>query len=235
MKSFYMLLSAVLFTAFSTYAQNLIQSTGNVGIGTITPAFPLDVYTSTNGTTAFQFTNNNTGSLARTRFVINNGVNYAIINLNSTTYPTDPNSLSISAPFSGGGAMMFNTGGQERLRLDASGNIGIGTTTPDAKLAVKGTIHSQAVLIDMNGWNDYVFKKGYRLIPLSEVKIYIDQNQHLPEIPSAQEMVKNGLDVGEMNKLLMKKVEELTLYVIEAKEEINELKKQVKNLKKQIK
>jgi hypothetical protein len=60
-----------------------------------------------------------------------------------------------------------------------------------------------------------VFKKDYRLPSLSEVKAYIDRHQHLPEIPSEREMVKNGLDVSEMNKLLMKKVEELTLYLIE--------------------
>jgi len=111
--------------------------------------------------------------------------------------------------------------------IDGSGNVGVGTLNPDQKLSVNGIIHAKSVLIDLNGWNDYVFKKSYRLRPLSEVKAYIDQNQHLPEVPSEQEMVKNGLDVGEMNKLLMKKVEELTLYLIELKSEVGQLQKQI--------
>ncbi len=97
------------------------------------------------------------------------------------------------------------------LVIDGGGNIGVGTLTPDQKLSVNGTIHSKSVLIDLNGWSDYVFKKDYQLRPLNEVKAYIEENQHLPEIPSELEMIKKGLDVSEMNKLLMKKVEELTL------------------------
>jgi hypothetical protein len=107
------------------------------------------------------------------------------------------------------------TANTRRLTIDAGGNIGIGTISPHNSLDVNGTIHSKSVLIDLNGWNDYVFKRDYRLLPLSEVKTYIDQHQHLPEIPSEHEMIKNGLNISEMNKLLMKKVEELTLYAIE--------------------
>jgi hypothetical protein len=112
-----------------------------------------------------------------------------------------------------------NIGISTAFNITTSGNVGIGTANPLNKLDVSGTIHSKAVSIDLNGWNDYVFKKDYRLPSLSEVKTYIGQHQHLPEVPSEQEMIKNGLDVAEMNKLLMKKVEELTLYLIEIKEE----------------
>jgi hypothetical protein len=83
-----------------------------------------------------------------------------------------------------------------------------------------------------------VFKKDYQLRPLSEVKTYIDQNQHLPEIPSAQEIAKDGLNLGEMNRLLVKKVEELTLYLIEQKEENNKTReaqgKQIKIQQQQL-
>ena len=108
------------------------------------------------------------------------------------------------------------------LITDASGNIGIGTpNTNGYKFAVKGNLHAQQVNVDLTNWADYVFTPTYTLPTLSEVKTYIDQNHHLPEIPSEQEMIKNGMDVGEMNKLLVKKVEELTLYLIEKDKAIN--------------
>lgn len=120
------------------------------------------------------------------------------------------------------------------LIIDGAGNVGVGTLTPDQKLSVNCTVHAKSVVIDLNGWSDYVFKKDYQLRPLSAVKAYIDQNQHLPEIPSEQQIVKEGLNVGEINKLLMKKVEELTLYLIEKDKQDKELREQLGELKKQM-
>lgn len=101
------------------------------------------------------------------------------------------------------------------LFIRNDGNVGIGISTPKNKLDVNGTIHSKEVKVDLNDWGDYVFNEKYKLPTLSEVERYIQLNQHLPEIPSEQEMVKNGLNVAEMNKLMIKKIEELTLYLIE--------------------
>jgi hypothetical protein len=99
------------------------------------------------------------------------------------------------------------------------GNVGIGTTAPDAKLTVKGTIHTNEVKVDLNvPGPDYVFEKGYDLMSLEETKAYIDANKHLPEVPSAKEMEKNGVQLGEMNLLLLKKVEELTLHILRQNE-----------------
>jgi hypothetical protein len=106
-----------------------------------------------------------------------------------------------------------------------SGNVGIGTTTPDSKLAVNGTIHSTAVRVDLAGFSDYVFKPTYVLPSLSSVSSYVRKYQHLPEIPSEQEVIKNGLDLGQMNNLLVKKVEELTLYLIEKDKELKQQRK----------
>lgn len=104
-------------------------------------------------------------------------------------------------------------------------NVGIGTATPDAKLTVNGTIHAKEVLIDLNGpLADYVFEPDYVLPSLSKVKQYIQENKHLPDIPSATQVEQCGLSVGEMQNLLLQKIEELTLYTIELKEEIERLK-----------
>lgn len=116
---------------------------------------------------------------------------------------------------------------------DANGNIGLNTyNTKGNKLAVNGNVIATEVTVQPYGsWPDYVFKKDYQLRSLSEVKNYIDQNQHLPEIPSAQEIEKDGLKLGDINKLLTKKVEELTLYLIEKDDQ---LKKQLNKQQKQI-
>lgn len=114
------------------------------------------------------------------------------------------------------------------------GNVGIGTTAPDSKLTVKGTIHAEEVKVDLNiPAADYVFESDYALMPLSEVKQFVEEKKHLPGIPSGKEMEANGINVSEMNMLLLKKVEELTLHIIRQEKEIEELKSQFKTLQKQ--
>ena len=120
-----------------------------------------------------------------------------------------------------------------RMRILASGNVGIGTATPDQKLSVNGTVHSTVVLVDNTVIPDYVFDKTYALRPLSAVKAYIDLNHHLPEIPSAAEVAKNGQNLGEINTLLLKKVEELTLYMIEKDKQVKALEQQKEILQQQ--
>jgi hypothetical protein len=118
-----------------------------------------------------------------------------------------------------------------------NGNVGIGTVNPQAKLAVNGDIVSKKVIVTLNGWADYVFHTTYRLRPLSEVEQYINQYHHLPEIPTAAEVEKNGLDVGDNQAMLLKKIEELTLYAIEQEKKINSLaneNKELKLLKKEV-
>lgn len=109
-----------------------------------------------------------------------------------------------------------------------NGNIGIGTTGPDAKLAVKGHIHTQEVRVDLDGSMvpDYVFEKDYELLPLSELEKFIVENGHLPGVPSAKEMGEDGLKLKEMNLTLLKKVEELTLHLI-AQNRVNEEQRKI--------
>jgi hypothetical protein len=126
----------------------------------------------------------------------------------------------------GAGGIHFFTASTLAVAIVNNGNVGIGTTSPGSfKLAVNGKIWGTEVQVALtNPAPDYVFEKSYTLPTLEEVKSYIDKNKHLPEIPSAKEMEANGVNVGEMNMLLLKKIEELTLYVIELKKEVKELK-----------
>ena len=111
--------------------------------------------------------------------------------------------------------------------------LGIGTTNIGSdKLAVNGTIHAKEVRVDMSGWSDYVFSPGYKLPPLPEVERYIKQHRHLSEIPSAKEVEENGVKLGEMNALLLRKIEELTLYVIDQQKKMEGMQLQIDDLKK---
>jgi hypothetical protein len=113
--------------------------------------------------------------------------------------------------------------------IDGVGNIGIGTLTPREKLSVNGNIRAREMKVESTNWPDYVFREDYQLPSLREVEKYIKANNHLPEIPSAAEIEKEGVHLGEMNKLLMKKIEELTLHLIEKE---NQLETQGKTLLK---
>jgi hypothetical protein len=121
----------------------------------------------------------------------------------------------------------------ESMRIARSGNVGIGTTTPDQKLTVDGTVRCEEVKVELVAGTgpDYVFEDGYDLLPLAELKNYISQNKHLPEVPSAKEMESEGLNLKEMNLLLLKKVEELTLHLIEQERKINSLENEVRKKK----
>lgn len=115
------------------------------------------------------------------------------------------------------------------LVLHSSGKVGVMTGDPQYTLDVAGTIRSCEVKVDLNGgWCDYVFDKDYELRKLEEVEKFIEQNHHLPEVPSEDEVLQNGVNLGDMDAILLKKVEELTLYIIEQNKRINELESLLK-------
>ncbi|HXR82328.1 MAG TPA: hypothetical protein VN763_15490, partial [Saprospiraceae bacterium] len=113
------------------------------------------------------------------------------------------------------------------LQLDGT-QIAIGsinTNAPNYKLTVSGKVICEELKVELYGsWPDYVFADEYQLQPLHELKSFIDANHHLPNIPKATEVAKDGFEVGEMNRKLLEKVEELTLYVIQLQEQIDQLK-----------
>ncbi|MCR4829357.1 MAG: hypothetical protein K5864_07845 [Bacteroidales bacterium] len=89
-----------------------------------------------------------------------------------------------------------------------------------------GTVKCKEVIVTLEGWSDFVFDDGYRLMSLGELESYINQHHHLPDVPSAKEVENGGVNIGEMNATLLQKIEELTLYIIELQKQIDELRKQ---------
>jgi hypothetical protein len=120
------------------------------------------------------------------------------------------------------------TNATTRITITNNGNVGIGTddTPADYKLAVKGKIIAEEVVVKLydNWWADYVFHPDYKLRTLEEVETHINTHGHLPDVPNAQTVEENGIGVGEMNAILLKKIEELTLYVIKLQKQVDELK-----------
>lgn len=106
------------------------------------------------------------------------------------------------------------------------GSVGIGTTNFGTHmLAVEGSIGARKLKVLQNGWADFVFQQNYQLPTLQEIENYINTNKHLPGIPTTEDVEKEGVDVGEMDKLLLQKVEELTLYLIEQNKRNTELER----------
>jgi hypothetical protein len=118
--------------------------------------------------------------------------------------------------------------------ISSTGYVGIGTNdTKGYRFAVNGDAIFNKVKVKAYPWSDYVFHASYRLRPLSEVEQYIKQYHHLPEVPTAEEVEKNGLDVGDNQATLLKKVEELTLYLIDQSKKLQQLDKSVQVLQEE--
>ena len=120
------------------------------------------------------------------------------------------------------------------LNINDNGDVGIGTTTPQAKLAVNGSILAKKVTVSLNNLPDYVFDKEYKLLPLSALEIFIQQNKHLPDVPSADSVQKAGLNLGDNQAALLKKIEELTLYVIQQNKELAAQQEKIARLERLI-
>jgi len=130
------------------------------------------------------------------------------------TYSGDTKTASIMRFYTGSSN---GTNPVERMVINHQGFVGIGTTAPTEKLSVKGKIRAQEIKVELDNWADFVFDKDYKLPTLEETEAHIKEKGHLPDIPSAAEVAKNGVELGEMNKKLLQKVEEMTLYLIEIK------------------
>ena len=322
------LFSILLVVTLSLGAQNTFPTSGNVGIGTNTPAGPLHIKSNTDNILSLQTTDNGqlysnwidqqgvtratigfTSNLNTLQFSVLNGINESMaFNANSFVFngliqggndvrtygsygprlgrnkyntsaygimgfpdgkfgdgnlymmvrnkntnngswislgqrdsDADKGDIKIVAGYrpdlNMNGKIKFSVGGGETVDaiIDETGNIGIGTTSPDSKLTVKGKIHSEEVKVDLSvPGPDYVFAKGYKLPTLEELQAYIQKNKHLPNIPSAKEMEVNGVELGIMNMKLLEKIEELTLYTLDQEKKLKEQKEINKNLEKRL-
>jgi len=222
----------------SNYATSLfvIGSTGRVGIGVTTPNQQLHIATS--GTTPSD------GILLQ-----HNGTawaKYLSPSLGTGAYNNISRTGDAGIIFTGGSINSTASGfvlapwrsSTSGLRMDAYGNVGIGTALTNNPnnymLAVNGTIGAKAVRVEITSstWSDYVFEPNYKLMSLSEVEKYVQKNKHLPEVPSAAEVEDRGIDIADMDNILLRKIEELTLYMIEMKKENEQLKSRLEAIEK---
>jgi hypothetical protein len=217
---------------YSPATGDIMTITGNgfVGIGTTSPTQKLHVVGNqilagnlsfTSSLQSIQFANPGASSNPM-MYLFSSGTSNTprMILGHSTAYPTwglQYTDASDQFDFVGGGA--------SKLAINlASGNVGIGTTNPTYRLSVNGTIRAKEVRVE-TGWADYVFDKDYKLLSLKAVAKFIEQNKRLPNIPSAEEIQKDGLEVAKMQTKMMEKIEELTLYIIDLQKQIDQLKK----------
>lgn len=210
--------------------------TGNVGIGTSAPQYKLDVNgklflrtVSTENGWAQSFLqwpghklimgspagNNSHVLLELMPGGVDNSVNFSSFTMYTAT---GANVQTAKVQFTTTDHCWFNN----------DGYVGIGTSSPTHKLDVRGTIRANEVIVNIPSGADFVFSPDYSLKPLSEIRDYIAENQHLPEIPSAEEMEAGGVSISELQIQLLQKIEELTLYILQQEQRINEVEKRVK-------
>ncbi len=206
------------------------HTTGKVGIGTATPAIHAKLQL-VGGTDAAMV-------CAECGYLVLGDVNSTniVIDNNEIMAKNNGGVSNLGLQADGGSITVHGGSGfpeEQKVHISNTGEVGIGELQIPSgyKLAVNGKAIAEEVRVEMAGdgtgeWPDYVFQPNYPLLSLSELEQSIQQNGHLPNIPSAAEVEADGIELGDMNRRLLEKVEELTLYVIELKKEIDALKQQ---------
>jgi hypothetical protein len=193
-----------------------ILNNGNVGIGTETPKAKLDVSGSilmpsgVNGGAYFKYNYTTLNTNSRSWILANDFYHYGDFGIYQSINQTDDN--------------LQNFAHNYRFYISRDGNVGIGTVeTGGHKLAVDGTIGAREIKVETTSWSDFVFEDTYQLRNLEEVESFIEENKHLPDIPSQKDVIENGIQLGEMDAKLLQKIEELMLYTIQQEKKIKKL------------
>ena len=203
-----------------------ISDSGNVGIGTTNPEVKLHL----SGALALRsgtVSNSSTGDILGINRLVFGDLNAHHVNYGRIW--SSGSQLYIQGGLNG--ISINNTSNVSSIKVLNTGNVGIGNTNPTEKLVVDGKILAEEVKVQNVPASDYVFEPDYNLKPIEEVETFIKENKHLPDIPSAEEFKENGVGLGEMDDMLLRKVEELTLYVIGLQKELMELKNENKEIK----
>lgn len=215
----------------------IILGNGNIGIAQQAPGHKLTIYEG--DSTRTNMLNLNHTAVTNSNFLIGNApANYPVTNQRSSNVVESYTDLHISAANTG--KIFFetsrtNTVAPVKMVLDNAGNLGIGTqNTSSYKLTVDGAIGARKVKVTSAAWADFVFDHDYTLLGIPELEAFIKEYRHLPEIPSAAEVTKDGIDLGEMDKKLLQKIEELTLYLIDANKQIKALEAKVEKLEEKV-
>lgn len=135
------------------------------------------------------------------------------------------NSISPEAHLDVNGTILFHEGDNKYLSV-GNDKLIFGSKEFAITAAFNGKIWTNEIEVSTDSWSDYVFENDYLLLPINEVEDFINKNKHLPGVPSEKEVIEEGINLGEMDAILLKKIEELTLYVIELKKELEEVKQQ---------
>jgi len=209
---------------------SILHTTGNVGVSTTDPISSFQVQ---DGCTKASIGEADGQDL-------NFGTSY--LGFNAARSSSRQWTVSNDSQHNGGGVIYSNILGEIYFAPIAStGTTDQTLSDTDIKnkitfrVSADGTTYAKKIKVELTNWPDYVFKPTYTLMPLTDVKSYIDKNHHLPDMPSAEKVEKDGLNLGEMNKLLLKKVEELTLYLIEKEKQIKDQELRIKKLEDKIK
>lgn len=194
----------------------VVTSNGQIALGHNNPAYPFHQKALANQRSRFEFGTTQID-------VVDYGASAFEYAGSGGIFVNGSDALFMSGPGRSIRLVTYDGTYRERLRISPNGKVGINTTSPNHQLSVNGTIGAKEINVATTGWADYVFSSTYQLMSLSELEYLIKEKGHLPGIPTEKEVVKNGVNLLEMNIKLLEKVENLTLYIIDQERRIKDL------------